>query len=44
MICCGLQTFADFVVETEDIIYLVKVKTSNELNDPEVLAKQERGV
>ncbi len=34
----------DFVVETEDYIYLVEVKGENQLNDPDVIAKKERGI
>ena len=34
----------DFVVETEEIIYLVEVKGEDKLNDPDVIAKKERGV
>ena len=34
----------DFVVETEDIIYLVEVKGEDKLNDPDVIAKKERGI
>lgn len=31
----------DFVVETEDIIYLVEVKGEDKLKDPDVIAKKE---
>lgn len=34
----------DFVVETEDIIYLVEVKGEDRLYDPDVLAKNERAI
>ena len=34
----------DFVVETEQVIYLVEVKGEDKLNDPDVIAKKERGV
>ena len=34
----------DFVVETEEIIYLVEVKGEDKLNDPDVLAKKARGI
>lgn len=34
----------DFVVETEDIIYLVEVKGEDMLHDPDVIAKKERGI
>ncbi len=34
----------DFVVETEDVIYLVEVKGEDKINDPDVIAKKKRGV
>ncbi len=34
----------DFVVETEDVIYLVEVKGEDKLNDPDVIAKKNRGI
>ena len=34
----------DFVVETEHVIYLVEVKGEDKLNDPDVIAKKERGM
>lgn len=34
----------DFVVETDDTIYLVEVKAENEMNDPDVIAKKKRGI
>ena len=34
----------DFVVETEQIIYLVEVKGEDKLNDPDVIAKKKRGI
>lgn len=34
----------DFVVETEDTIYLVEVKAEKDLNDPNVIAKKKRGI
>ncbi len=34
----------DFVVETEDSIYLVEVKGEDTLHDPDVIAKKERGI
>ena len=34
----------DFVVETEDIIYLVEVKGEDKLHDPDVIAKKDRGI
>jgi len=34
----------DFVVETEHMIYLVEVKGEDKLNNPDVIAKKERGI
>ena len=34
----------DFVVETDKIIYLTEVKGEDRINDPDVLAKKERGI
>lgn len=34
----------DFVVETENTIYLVEVKVEKDLNDPDVIAKKKRGI
>ena len=34
----------DFVVETDDCCYLVEVKRKDEINDPLVIAKKERGI
>ncbi len=34
----------DFVVETEDAIYLVEVKGEDKINDPDVIAKKKRGI
>lgn len=34
----------DFVVETEDMYYLVEVKARNMMDDPEVLAKKDRAI
>lgn len=34
----------DFVVETEDRIYLVEVKGEDKLDDPDVIAKKKRGI
>ncbi len=34
----------DFVVETADTVYLVEVKGEDKLNDPDVIAKKNRGV
>ncbi len=34
----------DFVVETADAIYLVEVKGEDKINDPDVIAKKNRGI
>ncbi len=34
----------DFVVETEDTIYLVEVKAKKDIDDPDVIAKKKRGI
>ncbi len=34
----------DFIVETEDTIYLVEVKAERDLNNPDVTAKKKRGI
>lgn len=34
----------DFVVETDDTIYLVEVKAEKDLNNPDVIAKKKRGI
>lgn len=34
----------DFVVETENVIYLVEIKGEDKLNDPDVIAKKKRGI
>lgn len=34
----------DFVVETDRVIYLVEVKGEDKLNDPDVIAKKNRGI
>ncbi len=34
----------DFVVETEDTIYLVEVKAEKDMNDPDVITKKKRGI
>lgn len=34
----------DFVVETEDTIYLVEVKAEKDLNNPDVIVKKKRGI
>ncbi len=34
----------DFVVETESAIYLVEVKGEDKINDPDVIAKKNRGI
>lgn len=41
---CGHIYEPDFVVETEQIIYLVEVKGEDKLNDPDVIAKKKRGI
>lgn len=40
----GRRYEPDFVVETEDRIYLVEVKGEDRLNDPDVIAKKKRAV
>jgi type III restriction enzyme len=40
----GKRYEPDFVVETDQIIYLVEVKGEDKLKDPDVIAKKERGV
>jgi len=40
----GRNYIPDFVVETKDVIYLVEVKGEDRLNDPDVIAKKNRGV
>ena len=40
----GREYRPDFVVETNDMIYLVEVKGENMLSDPDVIAKKERAV
>ena len=32
------------MVETEDTIYLVEVKAEKDMNDPDVIAKEKRGI
>nr|WP_306817543.1 hypothetical protein [Acetatifactor muris] len=34
----------DFVVETENMIYLIEIKGEDKLNDPDVIAKKKRGI
>ena len=34
----------DFVVETDDTVYLVEVKGEDKLSDPDVIAKKKRGI
>ena len=34
----------DFVVETENTIYLVEVKSERDLQNPDVIAKKKRGI
>ena len=41
---CGHIYEPDFVVETEQIIYLVEVKGEDKLNDPDVIAKKKGGI
>ena len=40
----GKRYEPDFVVETDRVIYLTEVKGEDRLNDPDVLAKKERGI
>ena len=40
----GKQYEPDFVVETDDMIYLVEVKGEDKENDADVLAKKERAI
>ena len=40
----GRKYEPDFVVETDKIIYLTEVKGEDRINDPDVLAKKERGI
>ena len=40
----GKRYEPDFVVETEDIYYLVEVKDKTKINDPIVLAKKDRAI
>ena len=40
----GKRYEPDFVVETSDCYYLVEVKASNKLHDPDVLAKKDRAI
>jgi len=40
----GHKYVPDFVVETEDCIFLVEIKGEDKLNDPNVLAKKERAL
>lgn len=40
----GRKYEPDFVVETEDIIYLIEVKGEDKLNDPDVVAKKKRAI
>lgn len=40
----GKRYEPDFVVETADCYYLVEVKATNRLNDPDVLAKKDRAI
>ena len=40
----GKRYEPDFVVKTEDTIYLVEVKGEDKLTDPDVIAKKKRGI
>lgn len=40
----GQQYIPDFVVETNDMYYLVEVKGNHMINDPDVIAKKERAI
>lgn len=40
----GKNYVPDFVVETDDTIYLVEVKAEKELDNPDVIAKKKRGI
>ena len=40
----GRRYEPDFVVETDDMYYLVEVKAKNQMNDPDVLAKKDRAI
>lgn len=40
----GKRYEPDFVVETNDTIYLVEVKGEDKINDPDVIAKKNRGI
>ena len=40
----GKQYWPDFVVETEDLIFLAEVKREDKLNDPDVIAKKQTGI
>ena len=40
----GKRYEPDFVVETKDCYYLVEIKASNRLQDPDVLAKKDRAI
>ena len=40
----GKKYVPDFVVETNDMYYLVEVKASNQMDDPDVKAKKERAI
>ena len=39
----GQRYQPDFVIETEDVIYLTEVKRADKMTDPDVVAKKERG-
>ena len=40
----GKEYEPDFVVEAEDVIYLVEVKGDDRLNDPDVIAKKKKSI
>ncbi len=40
----GRRYEPDFVIETERIIYLTEVKGEDRINDPDVIAKKDRGI
>lgn len=40
----GVKYIPDFVIETENVKYLVEVKGEDKLNDPDVLAKKQKSI
>ena len=40
----GKRYEPDFVIETEDIVYLTEVKDRSKIQDPDVIAKKNRGI